>query len=248
MEDAARRRALALSLAWLAAFAFALWYNWQWLVLEYQHAIPWLAPLLWFSEAAGLVAFLRSVAWLAGVGAPPAPSFIVWVLFTAGIDAAAGLTHLGYENQSRERAILTPAAVVGGEYRAGLFGGARCRILVRYNDADGRPRNASIIAFEKHFPAPVLDAVKAGRLPAPCAVLRDRDRPGRVWVAGASHGDRLDLAAWSLIVTWFTVIALIFECYDRLSRTGQTLPVQTVPFLVGSGLLMLQVLMANLRL
>src|SRR5262245_32348403 len=228
-----------LALAWIGVQL-----NFPWLVAENLRLEPWKIPLVWLSEATGLVAFLAFTASIALWGTTRRwwPRKLTLSLFILGIglDATMTVWSMVDEYAGHSRSVRVQAQVVEGKARVQPAGDTLYTFTCTFQEQQGQLHTAWFPHFDKVVPQNVRQAIQAGQLPVAIDLTYDPKWPGRSWLADWEYSDDGRLFFYSLMAVFCSsLLAPALTGWNeqhRLIPAGGTAPfLVMIPFFCGAG-------------
>jgi Protein of unknown function (DUF3592) len=235
-ERVARIGILFACVGCLALFVAAVQVHLPWLAAEHRRLEPWKVPVVWMSEAIGLLSFVGytiSVALPAGPRPRTPGKFAVRVvLLGACLDAAFSGWSLAAEYLAHGRAVRVPAEVVAGKARETHPGHTTFTFTCTFRDPNGGVHAAWFpLVRNADVPVPVQQAIVGGQLPAAIDVLYDPECPGRTWLADVEYSDDGRVYFYSLM-SLFCSTLLAFPLAGWGAEYRYLPPPATGPFLM----------------
>jgi hypothetical protein len=204
----ARLLGFCLFVTGLTLAGVAIVTNLPWLIAENRRLEPWKIPLVWSSEAAALVCFVRyGLRTLLPVSfASAGTSRLTFKTFAiaAFIDFAFSIDGMIEERWAHWRAVPAQARVFAGHSLLQHTGHRRYTLTCQFIDRAGDLQTGWYSLLEAETPFEVRKGVDDRKLPVDLNVSYDPEWPSRNWPADVPYSDDNRMFLYSLITLLFS--------------------------------------------
>lgn len=210
----------------LALLLVCIQLNLRWLLSENQRLEPWKIPIIWLSEATGLVLFIQYIVSLILPDRMRSRLYhhmtVRMFVISLCLDAAVSLWSGAEEHLAHARAVRVKAQVVEGRVRAQWPDHTAFMFTYEFQDARGGRHTGWYSHISSHVPVNVKQAIQGGQMPVDVDILYDPSWPGRSWLAELEYSDDNRLFLYSLLTLLFTIVPTIVLMY--LNQHSQWMP------------------------